>query len=1145
MIKIIRFVFLYSILIHERSLPMKRAIVVLLLSLIITRLPAQVFRFGTPVSKSYDMQVTKGAEQNWSITKDKFGAIYFGNDNNMVIRFDGTRWSTIPLNPDNFICTRAVATDDNGIIYVSGMNEFGYIEPDSSGTRVYYSMSDRLAGARDVTSSYTVVPRPDPQSGSTDLNIGELNSIITVGSKVYALSSNTLIIYDSATDELSYINLRLLDFRQFAKIFHVNGKILLTNNINGIYELGEDRISLLPGGEFFGYKRSFVVLPYDTTRVLVATFENGIYLYDYSSGRIDSSFIEPRAAEKLRDLYIYSGVRLHSGDMALGTTSDGVFIFDRNGINIAHWTSDNVEMHDNVITAMYTDPVSNSELWISATGTVSSVYVNLPFTGFYEDSGLRGSVNSICSFNGSIFVATDQGLFKSSFAKNGNRVFSLFNDINSQIFQLYVAKTRADSFLLAGSTFSGIYKTDSRNRSSLLPSITDPCRSIYQSQKDKNRFYFGFDTKVIKILEYRSGKWDLIGSVTNIPGTATAFCELDNGDLIVLSNLSDGVYRIPFDDPVAIQYTSEKGIPETGLNHLKTVDDEFVLSTKTGILKLDKSKDIWIPFDDLTGGYSANKIVDGFYKTSVGNLWLYTYEDKYYDILFKGTDGKIEMHKGGALSLLPGLKYAYSCELEGRYWMSKSTNIYIIDDDKLDEELPEVHTLLTRIVFAAHGKDSLVMNETFYREGDHGRRYPLSSNAGNKAPEFRFNLNSPSFYWTTPYMISEDEILYSYRLDGFDDEWSGWSKISYKDYTNLSFGRYTFRIKARTATDIESKEASYSFVILKPWYLNPWMILLYFIASIAAVFGIISAYTKRLKNENLRLEGIVAERTAVVVKQKEELESSIHYARRIQMALLPSESILSDNIRNYFILFKPRDIVSGDFYWMTKKDNRLYIVGADCTGHGVPGAFMSLLGMSFLDEIIDKETAPRADYILNQLRLHVTESLKQVGGEDETKDGMDIALLVVDFEKQRVEFSGAYNPCFRIRKLTDKEKGVYASDYAETQEGTMTNGKYLLETIYASKMPIGISAKMNENFVFFDWELEKGISYYLFSDGYIDQFGGSYGRKFMKKNFKRLLLDIQDYPMSKQKEILEKNLKDWMGETPQIDDILVMGIRTD
>ena len=430
--------------------------------------------------------------------------------------------------------------------------------------------------------------------------------------------------------------------------------------------------------------------------------------------------------------------------------------------------------------------------------------------------------------------------------------------------------------------------------------------------------------------------------------------------------------------------------------------------------------------------------------------------------------------------------------------IAKSNSVYVIEKEKLLSEAPKIVPLLSKIVV---GRDSVLMNESFYTKGEWGKSVPVGERIGEKIPALDYNLNSVSFFWSTPYFINEETTIYSFKLEGFDSDWSGWEKIYYKDYTNLPYGHYHFRVKAKTATDIGTNETVYEFFILKPWYLTTMMLVAYAIVLMFIILVIIKAYTRNLKNENLRLEGIVAERTAVVVKQKEELESSIHYASRIQMALLPSEAILSENIKNYFVLFKPRDIVSGDFYWMTKKGGRLYIVAGDCTGHGVPGAFMSLLGMSFLDEIIDKEMAPRADVILKELRLHVTESLKQVGGADEAKDGMDMALLVIDFNVQRIEFSGAYNPCFRVKKLTEAEVKTYHDNSEELPEGSMSNGKYLLETIYASKMPIGISSRMDEDFVFHDWALEKGVSYYLFSDGYLDQFGGPNGRKFMKKTF--------------------------------------------
>jgi len=306
------------------------------------------------------------------------------------------------------------------------------------------------------------------------------------------------------------------------------------------------------------------------------------------------------------------------------------------------------------------------------------------------------------------------------------------------------------------------------------------------------------------------------------------------------------------------------------------------------------------------------------------------------------------------------------------------------------------------------------------------------------------------------------------------------------------------------------------------------------------IMAIMAIYTKRLKDENIRLEGIVAERTAVVVKQKEELESSIHYASRIQFALLPSKTILDENIKNNFILFRPRDIVSGDYYWMSKRGERLYVVAADCTGHGVPGAFMSLLGMSFLEEIVRRNEAPPANVVLDQLRLHVIESLKQAGKDNESKDGMDMGLLVFDFQNKKIEFSGAYNPCYRVRKMTSNE----LENPDIIPESSISNGKYIMDMIEANKMPIGISLRMEENFNLYTEDMEPDITYYMSSDGYIDQFGGTDGKKFMKKNFKKLLLDIQDYSLKEQRDILEQRLVDWMGPIAQIDDIIVLGLRT-
>ncbi|HQB78594.1 MAG TPA: tetratricopeptide repeat protein [Tenuifilaceae bacterium] len=256
----------------------------------------------------------------------------------------------------------------------------------------------------------------------------------------------------------------------------------------------------------------------------------------------------------------------------------------------------------------------------------------------------------------------------------------------------------------------------------------------------------------------------------------------------------------------------------------------------------------------------------------------------------------------------------------------------------------------------------------------------------------------------------------------------------------------------------------------------------------------------------------------LLAKQKQEITDSIYYARRIQTAILPSDVLAQDILPNSFILFKPRDIVSGDFYWMTKRDNKAIVVCADCTGHGVPGAFMSMLGVAFLNEIVANIPELKANSILNSLREFVKTTLDQTGKKDEAKDGMDIALCIIEKDTQTIQFAGAYNPLIYFR-----------------------NGE--LFEVKADKMPIGIHIKDQEPFTNNVIEYQQGDTFYIFSDGYVSQFGGDDGKKFMSKPFKNLLGTIQDKDMDEQLKVIDKALVDWQGNTDQVDDISVIGFR--
>jgi serine phosphatase RsbU (regulator of sigma subunit) len=1126
---------------------MKKFVLLFVSILAAFELSGQINKYGTPIIKNYNTQITEGAEYNWWITKDKFGAVYFGNDDKGVIRYDGSSWTMIPVRNNSRV--RALGNDKDGIIYVGCAYEFGYIAPGGKGELSYVSLSQRYDSLNNNTDKQLENEDIKTGSSSKDVYIGEITSLLVRDSLVYFLSDITLFIYNTNTDSLKYINLRDLGYRRFIRMFEIEDRIIMAENNFGLLELKNEKLLAIPGGDLFKKMICLTILPVSEGKVLVGTYNSGIFLYDYINGTVNENWVGKDVNALISK--IYCGVKLSSGEFVLGTAGSGVYILDSEGKLVSLWNNEKTELQDNFISALYVDPDKNNELWISTFGYISKAYTNIPLTKFGSISGIDGGVNEICEFNGSIYVSTDAGVVKSVVDKDGCRYFEKVEGIDDQVFPLLKADIGKESFVLAGS-IKGLYQITKNgkviNTQDVMRYKKEDDRAPYsvrfinQSRRNPNLFYIGTSSEGVVVVEYQNGTWIHKYNIKQIQGNTAFMEESENGDIFIMTDYPNGIFRVKENDTIPVKYGIEKGLSENAnVTSVRYVKDMIVISTDRGLFKYNKDSDTWSPFDEITGGYSAGKNINFLFEDPEKDIWTEVVETRYHVMMFSQKEAKPELFKGPLL-LMPNVKMLDIKSINERIWLAKSKNVFVIDKSKLIQSAPEINTLLSGIFI---GGDSIIMNGTFYKELKHGKRIPVSVFSGTRIPEIKYTLNSISFFWTTPYFIEEESIVYSYKLEGFSGDWSKWDSIYYKDFTNLPYGKYTFRVKARTATLIESKEAVYEFNILKPWYLTSYMIILYFIIIVLIIYVIIKAYTKKLKNENIRLEGIVAERTAVVVKQKEELESSIHYASRIQMALLPSEAILSENLKNYFILFRPRDIVSGDFYWMTKKNNRLYVVAADCTGHGVPGAFMSLLGMSFLDEIIDKEAAPRADHVLSELRLHVTESLKQVGGDDEAKDGMDMALLVVDFNSSRVEFSGAYNPCFRVRKLSEEETKNYHDDNMEMADGSMSDGKHLLETIYASKMPIGISPRMNDKFVFFDWSLERGISYYLFSDGYIDQFGGPRGRKFMKKNFKRLILEIQDYSMTRQKEVLEQNLKSWIGESPQIDDILVMGIRTD
>jgi ligand-binding sensor domain-containing protein/serine phosphatase RsbU (regulator of sigma subunit) len=393
---------------------------------------------------------------------------------------------------------------------------------------------------------------------------------------------------------------------------------------------------------------------------------------------------------------------------------------------------------------------------------------------------------------------------------------------------------------------------------------------------------------------------------------------------------------------------------------------------------------------------------------------------------------------------------------------------------------------------------------------------------------FDLKLNHNNNHLTFEFQaLTTSNIAYSYKLEGAESEWSPPSTTNIANYSNITPGQtYTFMVKAKSSNGIESEIESFSFTIFPPWWQTWWFYTLVILVSLTSIYSIIKYRTAALAKEKKILEEKVEERTIDLLEANQklglafqEITDSINYARIIQDAILPIDEEIKKELRDSFVIYKPRNVVSGDFYWFTKRQDKIYFAAVDCTGHGVPGAFMSMIGSSLLNEIISTEEEKNAGEILDRLQVAVRKALKQDRESIQSKDGMDLALVSIDYAQNKIEYAGAKRPLYMVEK----------------------NGE--LQELKADKQSIG-GMQIEEQFKFTNHQiaLNKGTRVYLFTDGFVDQFGGANQKKYSTKRLKEQIITIQDKNIKEQGFILQQSITSWMGKEEQVDDILLIGI---
>ncbi len=1116
------------------------SVLVLSVSLVYSQINAD----GIPLIKQYTDADYGDAGQIWAIAQDSRGVMYFGS-NYGLMEYNGAEWKLYGI--ENSTAVRSLAVSDNDILFYGSTDDFGMLMYDNKGNKKTISLHrlyENKIDIRDVWKTHVI------------------------GQKVYFQTFDKLFEFDFSGNitDTANVKKRFKVWTPDDKVFHlsfvVRDKLYILDKTSGLKVLNNDKLELLKDGDFFASKKIYTILSYDNSRLLIGT-RSGFYIYNPNA---DTPIKPFEFADNIYNdgMLLYNGTLLPDSKMAFGTLLGGCFVIDKLG-NVVERYYDQSGLAGNAVLSLYinTDKNSNGNLWISThQNGIYRLGYNNGFRQWNETNGINSPVTDIIAFNNMTYIATMDGIFclkadpETQLVKYSPLLPVPAWDLS--LFQLPNGKSK-----LLAATIKGVFEITKENET--LPLIDGYTKSLFQLNSDKNKLIIGYNAG------YGIADYDSVTQQFNLNFREDSIVSSDivsvnqdrRNNALWLGTNSSGFLLIPeITKPKhLIPVDSVNGIPLIGQRYSIYSDkDNFLLYCGTGIYKYDYENNKATLSDIYKQLFSGADL--GFYQIIKNHkeyrlaAYSYNLERSSWAGVINITQKDTTFYKDSLFAQTIPQKPAYALFQQAyKLWIANSQGVYTYDVTNKRPDSLTFHTIITQVKTA---NDSILFNGSYFKNVNDYKIISLNQ-PENLMPVLEFKSNEIELKYAAPFFDHEERTLYSYRLLGDNDSWSKWKTLKSIRFTNLREGEYDFQVRAKNIYNQISPVASYKFEILPPWYRTTWAIILFVILGILLIGLIIKLYTRKLVKEKERLEELVNERTKEiqqknialqqskeeieaqrdeieaqrdrVMKQRDEIEEqqksimdSIRYASRIQGALLPPDEFLQKHLPEYFVLFRPRDVVSGDFYWAAQDNNCVWVVAADCTGHGVPGAFMSMLGMSFLNEIVVQKKIQEPHLILNHLRAGIKRSLRQTGKDKEAKDGMDLALCKIDFDNMKAEFSGAYNPLYQLR-----------------------DGKIIRHK--ADRMPIGIYIKEKESFTKHEIDLQKGDRLYMFSDGYVDQFGGEKNQKVRSAKFKELLIESADKSMAEQREVLNTFIEEWMNypdksgqKQEQIDDILVIGI---
>lgn len=1082
--------------------------------------------------------------QNWSISQTNENMMLFANRRG-ILTFDGQAWNQVKLPYIPFVVQK---NPYNNKVYVGANNNYGMLEKNSSGIFEYKSLV------------------PDT------VNIGIITKIEFTDSTIFFYGEQTITRHNLKDTEVykrwnannkSFTGIILTSKNTF---FNVAGE--------GLYRLESDTLFPIVTGFYTENSEILFSLPYNEQRVMVGTDDSKLYTFDgikyYNYNINDDGY--------LKESILADAIEVSDTLIAFATLYGGVEVVSKKTGKIVYTINYQNGLPDDEIYALGKD--NNNGLWLAHEFGISRVDFNLPIRNFSTYPGLKGNLISTLWHNNQLFVATNEGVFyldevkdfkevkvyvktkpaaskqtavrqeetetEKEEAKPVRKLFSrLFGSKDDEetvqketddskeeakttpAKPRYVKKTKSElksinhifkkiegidekckqlvstenGILVAANT--GLYVIENHEANKIIKNrnINSIC-----NQQDNKEFYIATNNGISQI-HFSEDEWVIKSQFIDFQESVYSICSREKSQIWLGGD--NIAYQISIDslgEPLSIKtYKTKTDFPE--IYQLDITNDTLFLFLESGIFYYNQEAD---SFKTYNKKYNHQEKMR-FLLAEQGKPWIY--HQQQWDCL--KADKPWTDFEESLLKLFDNINAINT---------DNQSNIWVINNNNQIYKIAHNVKFKTKPAFNVYFKSI---------SNDKGLNFELSDlvfEPGNNA--IYVDIVAPSY-------LKNQTTQYQYFVEGLMNDWSKWST---NPTINLIVkpGQYTLHIRAKDILENKSQIKSIHFTIKPPFTETIWFYILIGLAAIVGFYFILKIREKKLQYDKKILEQKVKERTIEIQEQKEEIEAqrdtlatqhdkilrqkeditdSITYASRIQKAMLPMDEHFEKSFEKYFILYKPRDIVSGDFYWIAEDSDKIYFAAADCTGHGVPGAFMSMLGISSLNEIIGSEKNNlTAAKILNLLREKVKFSLHQTGKEGEAKDGMDIALCVLHKKKALLEFSGAFNSLYHFR-----------------------DGK--LNEYKADRMPIGIYHIEKDTFTNHTIDIQPNDIIYIFSDGYADQFGGPAQTKFKSSNLKKLLTEIVHQPMDKQKEILEEKFNQWKGDLDQVDDIILIGIQ--